>query len=139
MLSRAIMGSLEELFEAAAAARSRAYAPYSRFPVGAALRTPSGAVFAGANVENAAFPVGICAEAGAISAMIAAGEQEIAEILIIGEGNALVTPCGACRQRILEFAAPDAKVFVAGPEGVRASFAMASLLPEAFGPSMTGR
>lgn len=98
------MKTIELLFSAAVAARAQAYAPYSGFSVGAALRTPSGAIFSGANVENAAYPVGICAEAAAIAAMVVAGERQIAEILIIGEGAALVTPCGACRQRIFEFA-----------------------------------
>src|SRR5579872_4386527 len=113
---------LAALFEAAKAAQSKAYAPYSRFNVGAAIRTPSGAIYAGCNVENAAYPQGACAEAGAIGAMVAGGERRIAEILVIGDGEALVTPCGGCRQRIREFAAPDAPIHVAGPEGVRASF-----------------
>ena len=91
------MGSLQALFSAAAKARLSAYAPYSGFSVGAALRTVSGAIFSGANVENAAYPIGTCAEAAAIAAMVAAGQRRIAEILIIGEGDALVTPCGACR------------------------------------------
>ena len=96
------MGSIEALFSAAAKARLSAYAPYSGFSVGAALRTVSGAIFSGANVENAAYPIGTCAEAAAIAAMVAAGQRRIAEILIIGEGDALVTPCGACRQRMRE-------------------------------------
>jgi len=128
--------SIDALFAAAEAARAHAYAPYSGFAVGAAIRTPSGAIFSGANVENAAFPVGACAEAGAISAMVAAGERHIAEILIIGDGEALATPCGACRQKIREFADGDAKVHVAGLKGVRASFTLGALLPEAFGPSI---
>jgi cytidine deaminase len=128
------MDKVQVLFEAAAAARGHAYAPYSGFGVGAALMTPSGAIFSGANVENAAYPVGTCAEAGAIAAMIAAGERQIAEILVLGDGAALTTPCGACRQRIREFAGQDAKIHVAGPVGVRATFTLAALLPEAFGP-----
>ncbi len=130
------MDPLTALFAAAAAARAGAYAPYSGFAVGAAIRTPSGAIFSGANVENAAYPVGTCAEAGAIAAMVVAGERRIAEILIIGEGEALVTPCGACRQRIFEFASEDAKIYIAGLEGVRAEFTMGALLPRAFGPSI---
>lgn len=129
---------MESLFAAAAAARANAYAPYSRFKVGAAIRTPSGAIFSGANVENASYPVGTCAEAGAIAAMIASGESQIAEILVLGEGEALVTPCGACRQRICEFAGANVKVHVAGPEGVRKSFTIAELLPQAFGPPASG-
>ena len=96
--------SLDRLFEAARQARGRAYAPYSGFRVGAAVLGADGAVFAGCNVENAAYPVGLCAEAGAIAAMVAAGERRLAEVLVLGDGGALTTPCGACRQRIREFA-----------------------------------
>lgn len=126
--------SWRDLFEAARAAQQRAYAPYSRFHVGAAVRTPSGRIFAGCNVENASYPAGTCAEAGAVAAMIAAGEQRIVEALVVGDGEALVTPCGICRQRLREFAAPDAKVHVAGPDGVRATFTVDGLLPSSFGP-----
>jgi cytidine deaminase len=132
------MNAIEELFQAAAAARQNAYAPYSRFTVGAAIRSASGAIYAGANVENAAYPVGTCAEAGAIAAMIAAGEQKIAEILIIGESTEPLMPCGACRQRISEFAMPDTKVHSAGPTGVRESVTFGELFPRAFGPSSLG-
>jgi cytidine deaminase len=86
---------IRELFSAATKARLNAYAPYSGFAVGAAVRTDSGAIFSGANVENTAFPVGMCAEAAAIAAMVLAGERRIAEILVVAEGDALVTPCGA--------------------------------------------
>ncbi len=125
---------LAALFAAAKAAQGNAYAPYSRFRVGAALRTPGGAVFAGANVENAAYPEGWCAETSAIAAMAQTGERRIAEICVIGDGEALCTPCGGCRQRIREFADEATIVHVAGPEGVRATFRLAALLPESFGP-----
>jgi cytidine deaminase len=128
------MDPIEMLFAAAASVRKNAYAPYSGFAVGAALRCCSGTIHVGTNVENAAYPVGTCAEAGAIAAMIAAGETQIVEMLVMGEGTALVTPCGACRQRIREFARGDAKIHIAGPSGVRATFTLNSLLPEAFGP-----
>lgn len=128
------MASLDTLFEAAKAIQTRAYAPYSRFKVGAAIATPEGQVFTGCNVENAAYPVGACAEAGAISAMIAGGGSRIGTIVVMGEGEHLVTPCGGCRQRIREFAAPDTKIHVAGPEGIRKSFTLAELLPFSFGP-----
>ena len=128
------MPSLDTLFQAARAVQARAYAPYSRFKVGAAIATPGGQVFTGCNVENAAYPVGSCAEAGAISAMLAAGESRIAEIVVMGEGDALVTPCGGCRQRIREFAAGDTPIHIAGPEGVRRSFTLEELLPFSFGP-----
>ncbi|HZZ62308.1 MAG TPA: cytidine deaminase [Roseiarcus sp.] len=130
---------LAQLFGAAKAAQANAYAPYSRFKVGAALRTPSGAIYSGGNVENAAHPEGVCAETGAISAMAAAGERRIAEICVVGEGEALCTPCGGCRQRIREFAEAATIVHVAGPEGVRATFRLSALLPESFGPGSLGR
>ncbi len=128
------MPSLDTLFEAAKAIQAKAYAPYSRFKVGAAIATPDGRVFTGCNVENAAYPVGSCAEAGAISAMVAAGESRIAQIVVMGEGGNLVTPCGGCRQRIREFAAPDTPIHIAGPEGIRKSFTLDELLPFSFGP-----
>ena len=131
------MDSIEALFSAAANARSNAYAPYSGFAVGAALRAVSGAIFSGANVENASYPVGTCAEAAAIAAMVLAGQRRFVEILIIGEGDAFVTPCGACRQRMREFADEEAKIHVAGVTGVRATFTLGGLLPAAFGPSIT--
>jgi cytidine deaminase len=126
--------SLDDLFQAATAAQSHAYAPYSGFAVGAAVRAESGAVFAGCNVENAAYPAGTCAEEAAIAAMVAAGERRLAEILVVGDGEALVTPCGACRQRIREFALPGAAIHVAGPGGVRRTFSLGDLLPFSFGP-----
>jgi cytidine deaminase len=127
------LSGLEELFAQARAAQQRAYAPYSRFRVGAALRTEGGAVFSGCNVENAAYPLGVCAETSAISAMIAAGERRIAEILVLGPGPDRITPCGACRQRIAEFGA-GAFVHLADEQGVVETFALVDLLPRAFGP-----
>lgn len=128
------MSDLDVLFETARTVQANAYAPYSRFKVGAAIATPDGRIFAGCNVENAAYPVGSCAEAGAISAMIAAGENRIAAIVVIGEGEALVTPCGGCRQRIREFSGASTTIHVAGPEGIRRSFTLDELLPHSFGP-----
>ncbi len=126
-----------DLLAAALAAQQNAYAPYSNFAVGAAVRTASGAIFAGCNAENAAYPVGTCAEAGAIAAMVAAGERRIVEALVVGDGVALVTPCGACRQRLREFANAALIVHVACRDGVRATFTLETLLPHAFGPSMS--
>jgi cytidine deaminase len=125
---------LAALFAAARAAQMNAYAPYSRFKVGAALSTPGGAVFSGGNVENAAYPEGVCAETGAISAMALAGERRIVEICVVGDGEGLCTPCGGCRQRIREFADAGTMIHVAGPEGVRKTFRLSDLLPESFGP-----
>ena len=124
----------EALFAAAARVQSLAYAPYSRFKVGAAILADDGVVYPGCNVENAAYPSGSCAEQGAISAMIAGGGLRITAILVIGDGEALVTPCGACRQRIREFASPDLAVAIAGPDGIRQRFSLAELLPASFGP-----
>jgi len=124
--------ALDKLFAAALAARENAYAPYSHFAVGAAVQTPAGEVFAGANVENAAYPAGCCAETGAIGAMVAAGGRQISEILVVADCDRGILPCGACRQRIAEFATEDAVVHSAGPDGVRKSIRFAALLPEAF-------
>ena len=132
------MVAIDDLFAQAKAAQARAYAPYSKFRVGAAVACPSGAVFAGCNVENAAYPVGSCAEAGAIVAMVLAGERRITAVMVMGDGDALVTPCGGCRQRIREFAAPDTPIHVAGPEGPRRTFTFDQLLPVSFGPDHLG-
>jgi cytidine deaminase len=128
------MTAIDELFALAKLARGRAYALYSRFPVGAALRAESGAVFSGCNVENAAYPLGICAETSAISAMVAAGEQKIAEILVLGPGPARLAPCGACRQRIAEFAGATTRVHLADEAGGVVTFDAGALLPHPFGP-----
>ena len=125
---------VDELFAAAKAVQVNAHAPYSNFRVGAALRTASGRVFAGCNVENAAYPQGSCAEAGAISAMVAAGESEIVAVLTVCDGEAIGTCCGGCRQRIREFANGSTPIYAAGPEGVRATFTLEGLLPNSFGP-----
>jgi cytidine deaminase len=125
------MSDLDALFEAAKAVRENAYAPYSNFLVGAALRAPDGAVFTGCNVENASYPVSVCAEGGAVSAMIAAGYREIAEAVVIGDA-ALCTPCGMCRQRLKEFGTDELVVHVADLDGIRRSFTMDELLPAAF-------
>ncbi len=130
---------VRELFDAALAVQANAHAPYSHYRVGAAIRTVSGRVFAGCNVENAAYPQGACAEAGAIAAMVAAGERAIAAVLTVCDGDEIGTCCGGCRQLIREFAAPDTPVYAAGPEGVRATFTLAELLPHSFGPGhLTG-
>jgi cytidine deaminase len=123
-----------DLFEAARAAKANSYSPYSRFPVGAAVRSASGRIYAGANWENVAFPQGVCAEGAAISAMVTAGEREIVEVLTIADGDRLTTCCGGCRQKLREFATPDIAVHAAGPEGIRRTFTLGELLPESFGP-----
>lgn len=123
---------MKDLLTLARQAFDHAYAPYSNFAVGAALRSGSGRIFSGANVENAAYPIGHCAEASAIAAMVVAGERSIEEVLIVASGDRLCTPCGGCRQRLAEFAGPDLPVHLAGPEGHRQTLTLGELLPHAF-------
>ena len=122
---------MSDLFEAARAARENAYAAYSDFKVGAALRTPSG-IYVGCNVENVAYPEGTCAEAGAIAAMCAAGERQIIEVLVIADSPVPITPCGGCRQKLVEFAGADAQVILAGLQGETARMKVGDLLPGTF-------
>ena len=135
----AMTDDLAELLAAARIVQARAHVPYSRFKVGAALRTPAGNVYAGCNVENAAYPQGWCAEASAIAAMVSAGETAIETIMVICDGEMLGTPCGGCRQKIREFAAASTRIHVAGAIGdqtigIRTSYTMDQLLPDSFGP-----
>ena len=122
------------MLDLARAAMEKAYAPYSNFPVGAVVRGMNGKLYAGCNVENAAYPQGCCAEASAISAMVADGERRIVEVAVIGGGEALVTPCGGCRQRIREFADDATPIHVCGPDGLRRTVTLGDLLPLSFGP-----
>ena len=123
-----------ELLAAAEAVRARAYAPYSRFQVGAAILADDGKIYAGCNVENAAYPAGNCAEASAIAAMIAGGAKRIKRIYVTGPGREPLTPCGGCRQRIREFADPDVMVISHGIDGAPLRRTLAELLPHSFGP-----
>lgn len=120
------------LKEAALAVRQNAYVPYSKFQVGAALRSASGKVFVGCNVENVAYPEGTCAEAGAIAAMVAAGETEFVEAYVVAGSPMPVTPCGGCRQKLAEFAAPDVPVTMATTGGVEQCTTVGDLLPGVF-------
>ena len=122
------------LLKAAREARQRAHAPYSNFHVGAAVLDEGGRIHAGCNVENAAYPLGTCAEANAIASFVLAGGKHIAAILVLGEGEHLVAPCGGCRQRMREFADPDTPILVADPLRVREQFTLEQLLPHSFGP-----
>ncbi len=124
---------MDALFEAAKAAHANAYAPFSRFAVGAAVRTEDGAIYAGANVENASFGEGCCAETSALSAMVTAGERRIVEVIVVAESDDPVTPCGGCRQRLAEFGTTATVVRSADPRGERARWTLGELLPHAFG------
>jgi cytidine deaminase len=125
----------EKLLAAAMKIQTKAYAPYSNFKVGAAILTIDGNIYVGANVENAAYPQGQCAEANAIGAMIAGGEYKIAEIMVYGDGEAECTPCGGCRQRIREFAGGGVNIHVAGNGKLRSTYSLDELLPHSFGPN----
>jgi cytidine deaminase len=120
------------LLQAATNVRHNAYAPYSRFKVGAAIRAASGTVYTGVNVENVAYPEGTCAEAGAIAAMVAAGETKITEVCVIADSPEPVPPCGGCRQKIAEFAAPDVMVTLCTTDGKSRCMTVADLLPGVF-------
>jgi cytidine deaminase len=131
--------ALAALVEAARAVRARAYAPYSGYAVGAAVRDESGRVHVGANVENAAYPEGICAEAAAIAQLVAAGGRRVTAVAVVCAGDPPATPCGGCRQKIREFARPDTPVVVADLSRERARYTLSQLLPHAFGPDHLGR
>ena len=124
----------QALFEAAEAIRAKAYAPYSRFSVGAAILAEDGKIYSGCNIENAAYPQGNCAEASAIAAMIAGGARRITRIYVTGPGTAPVTPCGGCRQRLREFANLDVTVISHGVDGEPLVQTLEQLLPHSFGP-----
>src|SRR4051812_20482605 len=123
----------EDLLRAAEAVMRHAHVPYSRFPVGAALRTPDGAIHAAANVENAAYPQGQCAEASAIGVLVAAGGTEIAEVAVVAEQLDICPPCGGCRQRLSEFGSPETPVHLGRPGGPRRTITLGELLPLGFG------
>lgn len=122
------------LFAAAEAVRAKAYAPYSKFQVGAAILADDGNIYSGCNVENAAYPVGNCAEPSAIAAMLAGGGKRIRRVYVTGPGTAPVTPCGGCRQRIREFADPDVEIISHGVDGEPLVQTLEQLLPHSFGP-----
>jgi cytidine deaminase len=126
-----------DLLQIAQAAREHAYAPYSRFRVGAAVLADDGRVYSGCNVENAAYPQGVCAEAGALSAMVLGGARQARLIAIVAgpEGSLQpCLPCGGCRQKIAEFAGSGATVIIQARDGTPVRHAIGALLPGAFGP-----
>ncbi|WP_011582964.1 MULTISPECIES: cytidine deaminase [Chelativorans] len=124
--------STDELFAAAKAAMERAYAPYSRFPVGAAIRTDAGAIHAGCNIENASYPEGWCAETTALGHMVMAGGGRVSEIAVVAEKMPKIVPCGGCRQRLSEFVTADAKLHLCSPTGVVETIPFSSVFPRAF-------
>lgn len=128
----------KRLYAAAGFVRQNAHVPYSKFAVGAAILADDGNVYAGCNIENAAYPQGCCAEASAISAMIGGGAKRIKKIYVMGPGAEPVTPCGGCRQRIREFAAPDTPIVCHGVDGAPMNTTLAELLPHSFGPENLG-
>ena len=124
----------DKLIKAAIAAMEKAYAPYSGFDVGAAILDEKGNIHSGANIENAAYPQGCCAEASAISALVMAGGRQIRKIAVAGRGELLCTPCGGCRQKIREFGAADTQIVICDEAGSRQTFTLDRLLPHSFGP-----
>ncbi|MFW8634140.1 cytidine deaminase [Cribrihabitans pelagius] len=120
------------LKNAALAVRDNAHAPYSNFKVGAAIRAASGRIYVGCNVENVAYPEGTCAEAGAIAAMVAAGETELTEAYVVADCPAPIPPCGGCRQKLKEFGKGEVKVTMGTVDGKEAVLTIADLLPAAF-------
>ena len=126
--------NFEKLFEAAKLVREKAHVPYSNFKVGAAFLTSDNNIITGCNVENAAYPQSQCAEATAIGNMISNGNKKIIEIVVIGSGNLLCSPCGGCRQRIREFASLDIKFHMCNDEGHMKTSTLEELLPDSFGP-----
>ncbi|WP_238136852.1 cytidine deaminase [Variovorax sp. JS1663] len=131
-VSQALM---TQLIDAARAARTRAYAPYSKFAVGAALLDEQGRVHAGCNIENAAYPQGQCAEASALAQLVLAGGRRVLAAVVVGVADAPVTPCGGCRQKLREFADDDAPVWCADLQAVRGRYTLGELLPASFGPA----
>jgi cytidine deaminase len=129
----------EDLIAAALAARSCAYAPYSNFKVGAALRDEKGRIHQGCNVENVAYPEGLCAEAAALAAMVMSGSRRCLELALVSDSELTVMPCGGCRQKLKEFGGDDMRIFSCDAAGaLRRTFLLGELLPFAFGPHELG-
>lgn len=128
------MNHLNKMLELAKQARDKAYAPYSKFYVGACIKTKNGNYYSGCNVENASYGLTQCAEGSAISEMIGHGENTIAEILVLSHTKTLLSPCGACRQKIREFADANTLVHMCANQQIEKTMTLAELLPESFGP-----
>ena len=130
------MSATYDLFLAAREAMAKCYAPYSKFPVGAALRTTDGRVYSGANIEVASYPEGWCAETTMLGHYIMGGGGEIAEIAVVAERMDRITPCGGCRQRLAEFSKPDTKLYLCDATGVVQTVTMGEMLPYGFAGDM---
>ena len=115
-------------------AMSKAYVPYSNYPVGVLIITDKGNTYSGCNVENASYPLGNCAEASAIASMIMGGERKIKTIYVMTKNDEGGIPCGGCRQRIREFSDEDTQIMMCSPDGVKIQLNLAELLPNSFGP-----
>ena len=124
----------KELFKLANSIMEKAYAPYSKFKVGAAILDNNDNYHVGCNIENAAYPIGNCAEASAIAAMIGSNGTKIKAIAVTGYGDLLCTPCGGCRQRIREFASLEIPIIVGNEKEIKRVFTLSELLPSSFGP-----
>jgi len=127
------------LKDTALSVRENAHAPYSGFKVGAAVRGGSGEIYAGCNVENVAYPEGTCAEAGAIAAMVAAGETTLVEVYVVADSPVPVSPCGGCRQKLAEFGAGVVPVTMGTMAGVEQVMTLSELLPGAFNTDHMGK
>ena len=123
-----------KMFKAAKNVRKKAHVPYSKFKVGAALLTENNRIIIGCNVENAAYPQSQCAEASAIGNLVSQGYKSIKEVLVVGSGKLLCSPCGACRQRIREFASLKTPVHICNINGHLKTSTLGELLPDSFGP-----
>lgn len=135
-LINSVMSAPNDLLEPALAAMKHAYAPYSHFSVGACLRASSGKLYAGCNVENASFSLTLCAESNAIGHMHTTGEHDITEILIVIAGEQLCPPCGACRQRLFEFAQPNTPIHLCTTTGKYQMLTIEQSLPFPFGSTL---
>ena len=125
---------VQQLWQAARAAHARAYAPYSRYSVGAALLDEHGVIHSGCNVENAAYPQGWCAETSALSALVMSGARRVRGVLVVGTGGVWITPCGGCRQKLREFCDPHSTIVSANLDSIGPVHSMEQLLPHSFGP-----
>ena len=124
----------ENYIEATKEAMSKAYVPYSNYPVGALIVTDNGNTYSGCNIENASYPLGNCAEASAIASMVIAGEKKIKTIYVMTKNDEGGIPCGGCRQRIREFSDENTQIMMCSVDGVQQRINLSELLPNSFGP-----